>query len=149
LKHLISWQRGVRKEATTRPDKSYTPLTDDQKKEMSEDEIKKWENKAKSGLLYGDSTISSLSSSLETVFSRFMNNGGNYEELKEIGISMSEDTFDGGKIQFDETKFRAAMDNDPDKVKKLMAGGEGNKGLGEIIEDILTPYATRYANEKR
>ena len=136
---------GVRKEATTRPDKSYTPLTDDQKKEMSEDEIKKWEDKAKSGLLYGDSTISSLSSSLETVFSRFMNNGGNYEELKEIGISMSEDTFDGGKIQFDETKFRAAMDNDPDKVKKLMAGGEGNKGLGEIIEDILTPYATRYA----
>ena len=50
----------VNKELTTRPDRDYTPLTSEQKKELSEDEVKLWEEKAKSGLLYNSSELRSL-----------------------------------------------------------------------------------------
>ena len=47
----------------------YKMLTDDQKDEMSDDEIKEWENKIKDGLLSGDETIYNIRSSLKSVMS--------------------------------------------------------------------------------
>ncbi|RKJ42305.1 hypothetical protein D7X33_35830, partial [Butyricicoccus sp. 1XD8-22] len=38
-------------------DRNYPPLTDEQKEDMSEDEIEKWEAKAKTGLLRNDSIL--------------------------------------------------------------------------------------------
>ena len=46
--------------------KEYAPLTDAQKKEMSEKEIELWEEKAKEGLLHRDSTIDSFLQSMRT-----------------------------------------------------------------------------------
>src|SRR5690625_7533959 len=37
--------------------RDFPPLTEAQKKEMSEDEIEKWEEKAQSGILKGESAI--------------------------------------------------------------------------------------------
>ena len=39
------------------PARKYDPLTDEQKDEMTDDEIKDWENKIKDGLLSGDDTL--------------------------------------------------------------------------------------------
>ncbi|MCI8853974.1 MAG: flagellar filament capping protein FliD [Lachnospiraceae bacterium] len=137
----------VNSQVTTRPDSSYTPLTDEQKAEMSETSIENWEKKAKQGLLYGDSAMRDLSTDIQGIFVKMMNSGASYEDLKKIGITYSDDYLDGGTLVFDEAKFRTAMENDPDMVANIFTGGgDVSKGLTKIVDETLTPYATRYAS---
>ncbi len=44
----------------------YAPLTDAQKEDMKEDEIKLWEEKARKGTLRNDSTLKSLLTKMRT-----------------------------------------------------------------------------------
>ena len=58
---------------------------------------------------------------------------------------MSEDLYDGGTLVFDEEKFKAAMNEDPEKVGRVFTGGDGvSKGLTTVVGDTLKQYATRY-----
>ena len=50
----------VNSQLSTRPDNDYFPLTDEQKKDMSESEIKLWEEKAKAGILFGSCSRAAL-----------------------------------------------------------------------------------------
>lgn len=137
----------INTQVTTRPDKSYGPLTEEQKDEMSDKSIENWEKKAKQGLLYNDATMRALSLDMQGVLTNLMANGANYKDLEEMGITISDDYLDGGTITFDEAKFKAAMTSDPEKVSDVFTGGgDIKKGLASIIEDTLTPYATKYAN---
>ncbi|WP_314724806.1 flagellar filament capping protein FliD [Enterocloster bolteae] len=137
----------INTQVTTRPDKSYGPLTEEQKDEMSDKSIENWEKKAKQGLLYNDATMRALSLDMQGVLTNLMANGANYKDLEEMGITISDDYLDGGTITFDEAKFKAAMTSDPEKVSNVFTGGgDIKKGLASIIEDTLTPYATKYAN---
>ena len=132
----------VNKELSTKPDRSYTPLTSEQKKELSEDEIKLYEEKAKSGLLFGDSDLRTLSSDL-----RFIIGGGNAQALENIGISTSSTYSDNGKLTFDESKFRAALESDPESVEKLFTDkgtvderGNTTYGLATNLEKVMDKY---------
>lgn len=133
----------VNKEVKTKPDRDYEPLTSEQKKELSEDEIEAWEKKAKEGLLYADSDIRSLTSDL-----RFIIDGGIAQELAEMGISTSSSYSDNGKINFDESKFRAALSSNPERVQELFAessvkntNGNGySKGIGANLKSVLDKY---------
>ncbi len=137
----------VNTQVTSRPDKSYGPLTEAQKNEMSDKSIENWEKKAKTGLLNNDSTIRELSMSIQSIFSQVMNNGASYDDLKKIGISYSDNPKDGGVLVFDESAFRSAMETDPESVSKIFTGGgEVKKGLMQVVEDTFTPYATRFAS---
>lgn len=137
----------INTQVTTRPDKAYGPLSEEQKDEMSEKFIENWEKKAKQGLLYNDATMRALSLDMQGVLTNLMANGANYKDLEEMGITISDDYLDGGTITFDEAKFKAAMTSDPEKVSDVFTGGgDIKKGLASIIEDTLTPYATKYAN---
>lgn len=137
----------INTQVTTRPDKAYGPLTEEQQDEMSEKSIENWEKKAKQGLLYNDATMRALSLDMQGVLTNLMANGANYKDLEEMGITISDDYLDGGTITFDEAKFKAAMTSDPEKVSDVFTGGgDIKKGLASIIEDTLTPYATKYAN---
>ncbi len=134
--------------ATTRPDSSYGPLTDEQKDEMNETSIENWEKKAKEGLLYNDSTIRSLSMDVQGIYTALLNNGASYDDLKKIGITYSDDIYDGGTLAFDEAAFKSAMESDPELVSNIFTGGGSmKKGLMEIVDDTFTPYATRYASK--
>lgn len=136
----------VNTQVTSRPDKSYGPLTEAQKNEMSEKSIENWEKKAKTGLLNNDSTIRELSMAIQSIFSQVMNNGSSYDDLKKIGISYSDNPKDGGVLVFDESAFRSAMETEPETVSKIFTGGgEVKKGLMQVVEDTFTPYATRFA----
>ena len=133
----------VRTQATTRPDSNYGPLTDDQKKEMNETSIKNWEDKAKEGILYNSSALKDLDNATQGIFSSMMMNGVSYDDLEKIGISFSDDYTAGGKIVFDEEKFKTAMDSDPEKVSDLFTG---THGIVNTIDSTLSTYATRYAS---
>lgn len=133
----------VRTQATTKPDSNYKPLTDDQKNEMNETSIKNWEDKAKEGILYNSSALKDLDNATQGIFSSMMINGVSYDDLEKIGISFSDDYTAGGKIVFDEEKFKTAMNSDPEKVSDLFTG---THGIVNTIDSTLSTYATRYAS---
>ena len=140
----------VNSHVKTRKAKGYEPLTEEQKKQLNQTSIDNWEKKAKEGILYGESSIRNFSLSLENVINKLVTDldkaGLSYRDLQEMGISMSSDVHDGGKLSFDEVKFRKAMETEPEKVEKIMSGHNGSKGLAKVVEDSITPYATRYAS---
>lgn len=133
----------VRTQATTKPDSNYKPLTDDQKNEMNETSIKNWEDKAKEGILYNSSALKDLDNATQGIFSSMMINGVSYDDLEKIGISFSDDYTAGGKIVFDEEKFKTAMNSDPEKVSDLFTG---THGIVNTIDSTLSTFATRYAS---
>lgn len=100
----------INEQYSTQPDhkKEYKPLTDDQKADMTEKQIEEYEAKAKEGLLFGDNDLGGLSNGLRFVFSN--------SDLSAIGINVSTDYSDKGKISLDETKLRSALASDPDAV---------------------------------
>lgn len=122
----------VNKELRTKPNRDYAPLTSEQKKELDDDEIKLWEEKAKEGLLFGDSDLRSLSTDL-----RFVISGGLAEKFREIGITTSTLYSDNGKISIDETKLRAALETDPENVEKLFTSKAGTDADGNPTFDGL------------
>lgn len=123
----------VNKEVSTKPDRDYAPLTSEQKKELSEDEIKLYEEKAKEGLLFGDSDLRNLSSDL-----RFIISGGNTQALADIGITTSSTYSDNGKLSLDESKLRAALESDPEKVEKLFTGAASDDGTTRTYDGLAT-----------
>lgn len=98
---------------------TYLPLTDAQKKDMKEDEIKTWETKAKQGLLKGDSSLQTMLYSLRSSF--FSSVEGANISLKEVGLSTSSDTSQGGKIIIDEIKLKEALKTNKEGVEKLFS----------------------------
>jgi len=119
---------------------AYTPLTDDQKSEMSEDDIKTWTEKAKSGLLYHDSILQNLVSSVRSNFSTPISGlTGSYTTASSIGITTGYYT-EGGKLYLDETKLRTALAADPDAVNKIFGSSgttSNEKGIAVRLYDTL------------
>lgn len=99
-------------------DRNYQPLTSEQKGSMSEDDIKKWEDKAKTGLLKNDTIIQNMLYGIRKGLTD--NITGISASLSSIGITTG--TYDEkGKLHIDETKLRNAIQNDPDSVMSIFA----------------------------
>jgi flagellar hook-associated protein 2 len=97
--------------------KSYMPLTDDQKEAMSDDQITKWEKAAQTGLLRKDSYLQTLTSGMKSAM-RTMSDSG--IDLEEIGISPVKDYTDkNGMFVIDEAKLTKALEENPEKIKDL------------------------------
>lgn len=97
--------------------KDYQPLTDEQKQAMTKEQIEKWEEKAKSGLLRNDSILSGILSSLRSTIYDTVEGAG--ISLSSIGITTSSDYTKNGKLEIDETKLKDALANKSEQVKKL------------------------------
>ena len=93
--------------------KDYKPLTDDQKDEMSESEIKKWEEKSKTGLLSGDSDINNFLTNMRKVLYSKADSGFS---LTMFGIDSSSEWKDYGKLEIDEDTLRKAIETNGDDV---------------------------------
>lgn len=66
--------------------KGYEPLTDDEKYEMSEKEVEKWEEKIKDSLLRKDSTLNTVASAFKEIMSSGFKVGGETLYLSDFGI---------------------------------------------------------------
>ena len=103
-------------------DYDYAPLTQDEKADLSEDDIEKWETEAKKGILRNDNTIKSLLSELRAnIFEVVEGTGLSPYDIGFNTSKYSEGQY-GGQITFDEDKFREMLQKDPDAVAKVMAG---------------------------
>lgn len=118
--------------------RDFTPLTDEQKKDMSEKEIEAWEEKAKSGLLRSDSIIQSVLGNMRTdMYSKTSGSSTEFDMLFKIGITTSSKTSENGKLEIDEDKLRAAIEKDPDAVYEMFTGPAGNPGIADRLQKSI------------
>ena len=115
--------------------KNYEPLTDDEKSQMSDSEVEKWETKIKDSLLRRDSNLSTIMNAMTTSMTKAISiNGKNYS-LSSFGISTlgymnsAENEQNAYHIDGDEDdentsgnkdKLMAALSSDPDTVIDFM-----------------------------
>lgn len=118
---------------------SYEPLTEDGESSMTETAIKNHEEKAKTGLLFGDMDLQGLYTKLTSA----IQGGENMAVLKSIGLEVA---YGNGlsTIDLDEDALRKALDTDPDKVKnafsQTVANGASSNGLMYNLKDVLEQY---------
>ncbi len=114
----------------------YDPLTDAEKEEMSEDEIKDWDEMAKVGVLYNDSTVSNIMSRLRTsLYSSVELDDGSTIGMYSIGIKTSDDYADHGKIEFDEERFDKMFEENADAVTALFT--DPDNGVMAKLDKVL------------
>ena len=119
----------------------YEPLTDDEKEDMSDKEIEKWETKIKDSLLRRDSTLGNTSSAMKSLMNASYDINGKTYSLSTFGIStggyFTSDTNERGCLHIDGDKdddttsgnvdkLMAAINEDPETVatffQKLSSG---------------------------
>lgn len=108
----------INKKLSEKRYRDYRPLTDDQKEAMNENDIKKWEDKAKSGLLNSDGLLQRLVYDMRNAL--YSQVSGVSLTLSTIGITTGSYQ-DKGKLVIDETKLKDAIARNPDEVTKLFA----------------------------
>lgn len=108
--------------------RDFQPLTDAQRKDLSEDEVKKWEEKAISGVLKNDSYLRDGMDMFRSAISTKIDTGYSYKAdtttislsyMSQIGITSTSDFRDGGKLKIDETKLKQMLEDHPEGVYKL------------------------------
>jgi flagellar hook-associated protein 2 len=103
---------------TEKYDRNYQPLTQEQKDELSEDEVKKWEERAKTGLLRNDSLLQQIVYEMRKAL---------YDSVKDLGVSLSSigittgSYSSKGKLEINETRLREAINSNPEEVMNLFA----------------------------
>ncbi|QAY67759.1 flagellar filament capping protein FliD [Paenibacillus protaetiae] len=126
--------------------RDYSPLSDDEKKEMSDDDIKMWQDKARSGSLHNDSTLSMLVSEMRTA------NTGLIAGIKDangnpisIGITTGSYT-EKGKLVLDESKLREALESNPDEVINLFTAKSSDTSPGSATSGVFAKLQTSTMN---
>ena len=118
----------------------YEPLTSEEEADASESFIKNWNEKAKQGVLFGDRDLASLYQRMTSAISM---NGEHGAALREAGITVN---YSNGlsTLEFDEDKFRAALNDDPDKVRDAFTAsvdsGAKSDGLMQALKQPLEIY---------
>jgi|GEM_PF-1741274 len=109
----------------------FMPLSDEQRREMTEREVELWEEQARTGLLNRDDTLRRLTSSLHSAM--FMNvplSGGGTINLLDVGIRTHQDLTRFGELQIDEERLQYFLDNRLDDVKELFTNASDKPGMG-------------------
>ena len=118
----------------------YEPLTDEDKDSMSESAVEAWEEKAKTGILFGDNDLRSLYSRLTKAVSM---TGQNASDLAAAGISTN---YSSGltTLSLNEKKLRETLATDPDRVMEIFTkskeNGAESDGIMAAIKEPLDLY---------
>ena len=130
--------------------KGYEPLTSEQKKDMSDDDIKLWEDKIKASLLRSDTTLGSVRSAMRNAMMSQVTYDGKTYSLASFGISTSSDYTEGGLYHIygdtedavyadKDDKLKKALEEDPDAVVNV---------LSEIFEKLRNTMNDKMAGSK-
>jgi len=134
---------------TEERDRNYQPLTDEEREKLTDKQAEQWDVKAKSGLLKGDSILSSgLNQMRSNWYASVSGVSGGFSQLTDIGISTSANYTDRGKlvIEGDGTKLKEAIEKDPQSVMDLfMKSGSttSEKGVVRRLRDTITQTVSK------
>jgi len=147
---------------SSKKNRDYQPLSDDERKAMSEEEIKLYEDKAKLGILGNDSDLRKLLDNMRQAI---------YTKVEGVGISMADIGIttgswqDKGRLVIEETKLNSALENKFDEVvalftknssisdtdmpnrnKRISESGIANR-LNDILNDAVRTTAAGYGSK--
>ncbi len=141
----------------------YEPLTEEEKAQLSETEVEKWEKKAKEGILRRDSTINSLLSSMRSILNTAVtvtNDDGSTSSytLSSLGI-VTGDYSEKGKLHIlgdeDDTayasetnKLKEFLEQQPDTAAKILAGTSDSPGIGLKLYNSLSDSMSYRENRR-
>ncbi len=128
-----------------KPDSNYKPLTQAQKDTMKDEQVEKWEEKAKAGILYHDQTLSKIILNMRSAVSQQVElDDGTTISAFNIGISTVAGNIKG-QLTLNEDKLRAALANDSDSVYKVFASLDAKDntntekmGIAQRLGDVFT-----------
>lgn len=115
--------------------KRYEPLTEDDEKDMSDSAVERYNEKAKTGILFGDSVLSGLYDEIRSAINEL--------GMSNIGITTA---FSDGKttLVVDEAKLKETLNNDPEKVTetftKSRSNGSSSDGFMTKLKNITDTY---------
>lgn len=103
--------------------RKFLPLTSDEKSAMSDKEIEQWEDKARSGRLRNDSSLSKYVSDLRSLTLSLVGgvDTGGADRLL-VGITTGS-YGEKGKLVLDEDTLRKALESNPNEVADLFSNG--------------------------
>lgn len=154
VKTFLKEYNAIMKEMKTLYDaksaKGYEPLTSEQKKAMSDDDVKLWEDKIKDSLLRNDSTLGGIMSSMRSAMMSQVTYEGKTYSLASLGIMTSTDYTEGGLLHIygdaddavyadKDDKLKKALEQDPDMVTSV---------LSDIFENLRTTMSRKMAGSK-
>jgi flagellar hook-associated protein 2 len=119
--------------------RDYPPLTDDQKEQLSDKQQEQWTEKAKSGLLRRDSTLTGVLDGMRANFYAPVKNSlvnPAYNQLAIIGITTTANYLEGGKLEINEAKLKAAIEADPSSVENLFRGTGSTSSEQGVIQRL-------------
>ena len=117
----------------------YEVLTKDQEASMSHEQVEKWNERAKSGLLYRDGYLHSIISDMrDAVTNRVGSAPGRYNNLAAIGITSKDQS---GHLKLDENKLRTAISAEPDAVNQIFSHTDDDDNYGD--NGVATRLAER------
>ena len=117
----------------------YEVLTKEQEASMSHEQVEKWNERAKSGLLYRDDYLRSIISDMrDAVTNRVGSAPGRYNNLAAIGITSKDQS---GHLQLDENKLRTAIAAEPDAVNQIFSHTDDDDNYGD--NGVATRLAER------
>ena len=154
IKDFVATYNGLMKDLSDQTKetkyRSYAPLTDEQRKEMSENEIKLWEEKAKSGLLRSDTLLRNGLSNMRALVYQENSSVANpkFNTLFNVGITTTKNYSDGGQLEIDESKLRKALEEDPDAVAALFSNIEGKQKDTIMVTDKDGNVSTKEADTR-
>ncbi|MFI3230568.1 MAG: flagellar filament capping protein FliD [bacterium] len=112
----------------------YEPLLDEEKAVLSDSEIEKLEDAAKSGILYNDEYVSKILTELRSMIYEEVDLGGGLTiSLYEIGITTTSD-YNSGVLQIDEDKLRTAISERSSDISALFTS---DGGVADQLQDII------------
>ena len=146
---IISRIEGLLREQKKPSERSYLPLTDEEKRSMSEKQIADWEAIARKGIMRNDSALENLARDLRNSF---------FNEIEGLGLSPSAlglstgSFFDktGGKIFINESRLRAELEADPDKVFSVFTrtgATIAEQGLVSRINSLVSGFISHSGSQ--
>lgn len=118
---------------TQKKKRDIKPLTEEQKKDMSKEEIEKWEKKAKEGLLRNDPEMNRFMDKMQNAIF-----GSEAKFLIDCGLTSHKDYHKKGQLSLDEEKFKKALERNPQQVYEKFAAN-GNSVL-EKMKSTMSHY---------
>lgn len=131
---LITRLETLSSERQTSAQRSFRPLTDNEKLAMTERQIDDWNATARIGIMRNDLGLESLASNMRQAF--FNEISGTGLSASQIGLNTGSRE-NGGRIFIDEDRLRAALEEDPERIADVFARIEtqddgSNRGVGLI-----------------
>lgn len=145
--------------------KGYEPLTDDEKSQMTDKQVEKWEQKIKDSLLRRDSTIGNILNVMSNAMSKSYSINGKSYSLGSFGISTLgyfnsqanekyayhiDGDADDSYTSANKDKLKAAIAEDPDAVIDLLKNVTDNlyKSLDKQMKSTSLRSAYTIYNDK-